>query len=187
MSDGKTLTAVNLAVTMAQGGQRTLLIGADLRRPSAHSYLGFECSPGLAELLEGRSGDAIGSKNLGTGIENLYFLPAGRSEVPPPELLSSGRMKDVFAQFREEYDVVIVDAPPVLVVTDALLLAKLCEATLVVVTADRTSPEALEATQSMLQGVGAEITGTVLNRFAGRSNGAAHYGYGYKHAYAEHE
>lgn len=188
MSDGKTLTAVNLAVTMAQGGQRTLLIGADLRRPTAHSYLGIDCSPGLAEVLEASRGDEpVSSERLGTGIERLYFLPAGRSEIPPPELLSSPRMRDVFSRFREEYDVVIVDAPPVLVATDALLLAKLCEATLVVVTADKTSPSVLEATQSMLEGVGAKITGTVLNRFAGRADGAGHYGYGYKHAYAEHE
>jgi succinoglycan biosynthesis transport protein ExoP len=188
MADGKTLTAVNLAVTMAQGGQRTLLIGADLRRPNAHTYLGIDRSPGLAEMLEGTFRvDAFGPDHLETGIERLYFLPAGRSETPPPELLGAERMREALAHFREAYDVVIVDAPPVLVVTDALLLAGLCDATVLVVTADRTTPGALEATRTMLENVGAEVTGTVLNRFAGRSDGAGHYGYGYKYVYAENE
>jgi len=188
MSDGKTLTAANLAVTMAQAGQRTLLIGADLRKPSAHKLLGVERSPGFAEMLERPEGDTVFSaEHLATGIDHLYFLAAGRSPIPPPELFGTRRSEELFDLFRAEFDTVIVDAPPVLAATDALLLAKRCDATIIVVTADRTSPDALGAVRAMLEGVGAEVTGTVLNRFSGRSDGAGHYGYGYKYEYAEDE
>ena len=188
MSDGKTLTAVNLAVTMAQAGQRTLLIGADMRKPNAHKLLGIDRSPGLAEMLEGAvDEEAFSPERLATGIARLHFLAAGCSEIPPPELLGSKRMREVFDRLLAQYDTVIVDAPPVLAATDALLLAQLCEATIVVVTAERTSPSTLEAVRGMLEGVGVEVAGTVLNRFAGRADGAGHYGYGYKYAYAENE
>lgn len=175
-SDGKTLTAVNLAITMAQSGRRTLLIDADLRRPAAHKLLDASLSPGLAGMLR-REGAELQSVVQTTEVEGLHFLAAGRPEAPPAEVLGSERMERLVHRFRDTYDAVIIDSPPVLAVTDPLLLATLCDATLVVVSADRTQSEALRVTEKTLAAVGVAISGVIFNRFdVEKTTG---YGYGY--------
>ncbi len=179
MSEGKTTTAVNLAVSMAQGGRRVLLVDADLRRPNAHNLLFMPDRPGLAEALTGQT---VASFGLPTLIDNLYFLPAGKTSAPPAELLDSESMLDLLRRFKESYDIVIIDSPPVLAVTDALLLAPKCDATIVVVAAHKTEQRTLRVAQRMLRSVGVSIGGVVLNQFDPKKAGYR-YGYGYGYGY----
>lgn len=176
-ADGKSVTAMNLAIAMAQSGRDTLVVDADMRRPSAHTLLGMEPGPGLAEILSGKlyfTPDAFE-----TSIDRLSFLPAGTAATPPAELVGSQRMRDLIETFRAVYDLVILDTPPVLAVSDALIMGTLGDATVIVVSSNKTDLRALQATQNALIAVGVKVAGTVLNRLDARGNGSYQYGYGY--------
>ena len=181
ISDGKTVTTVNLAVAMVQSGLRTLLIDADLRRPSAHRLLRLEQAPGLADLLTTDELPADPFAPYKTDIEGLYFVPAGDLNVPPAEMLGTQRMQALVDLARDDFDVVLIDSPPVLVVTDALILATQVDATLLVVSAERTDLRTLEVAKSTLESVGVPLAGTILNRFDAKR---ASYGYGYGYSYS---
>jgi len=181
MGDGKTVVAANLAVATAHGGQRTLLIDADLRRPRAHEVLGMADQPGLAELLLGKMRPE--PESWATDIPNLYFLPAGVVDQPPPELLGSPRMVQVLDFLRKHFDVLVIDSPPVLAVTDAVLLAQLCEATLMVVSAGRTDAKALDIARQTLESVNVSIAGVIFNRYRADKHKGYAYGYGYGRRY----
>lgn len=187
MSDGKTVNSVNIAITMAQSGSRTLLIDADVRRPNAHRLLGLNKSPGLGDILNAPGNSVPSFDHFATDIEGLYFVPAGISSTPPPELIGSQKMKYLLTKAREAFDVVVIDSPPVLAATDALLLATQADATIVVISAHRTEPRTLQAVQTMLEGVGVQVAGTLMNRFDSSQSGYQKYGYGYgysnKYAY----
>ena len=178
-ADGKTLTAVNLAITMAQDGRRTLLIDADMRRPSAHTLLGVEMGTGLADMLdsEGETPDCV----VPTHMDRLHFLAAGRMKTLPAEALGSSRMANILERYRHEYEVIIVDSPPVLAVSDPLLLATKSDATLLVISARRTDTRAIEVAERMLGAVGVSISGVIFNRFDERGQGE--YGYDYRYGY----
>jgi polysaccharide biosynthesis transport protein len=187
-SDGKSTTASNLAITMAQSHRRTLLIDADLRRPAQHTMFGVSESPGIAEVLQGASRPADA---LDAWIEafrsphhpELYVLPAGALTGDigtSAELLGSPRMRDLLAYFRERFDVVVIDTPPVLVATDAVLLATQADATFVVVRAGQTKEGDLEHAYEMLLDVGAHIGGVVLNGFD------ISQAYGYRYSYGHY-
>ena len=179
--DGKTTTAVNLAITIALSGRKVLLIDGDLRRPNAHRMLGVDRSPGLADLLEGeREVDTIQH----TLIDDLFFLPAGEPSVPPTEMFDSERMSQLLALGRERFDVIIIDTPPVLAASDALVIATQCDATLVVASADGTDFRALDQVKSTLGAVGVPIGGVIFNRYnVERAGGSYKYGYGYNYEY----
>ncbi len=181
LGDGKTLVASNLAVATAHGGQRTLLIDADLRRPRAHEMLGMANQPGLAELLLGKVRPDL--EKWATDIPNLYFLPAGVIDQPPPELLGSQRMSQLLEFLRKHFEVIVVDSPPVLAVTDSVLLAQRCEATLLVVSAGRTDAKALDIARQTLESVNASIAGVIFNRYRADKRKGYAYGYGYGRRY----
>ena len=174
--DGKTTTAVNLALTFVLGGKKVLLIDADMRRPTTHKLLGMERGPGLAEMLRGRERMQVVRK---TYIDGLYYVPAGHAEDPPTEALDSDRMKRLVALGRERCDVIIVDTPPVLAASDPLVLAPHADATLVVTSAHNTDVKALDLTRDMLAGVGVTIAGVIFNRFDEKKSNRANYRYGY--------
>ncbi|HET6566640.1 MAG TPA: polysaccharide biosynthesis tyrosine autokinase [Rhodothermales bacterium] len=176
MSDGKTVTALNLAIAAAQFGHRTLLIDADMRRPTAHRLLNVSPGCGLAEMLSGRR---EGVEPQPTIVRNLWLIPAGSATSPPAEVIGSNKMFELLEQMRAAYDLVIVDSPPVLAVTDAVLLAPLCDATVMVVSAHRTDVHALDVTKKMLAAVGVPIAGTIFNRFDAQKAGGYRYGFGY--------
>lgn len=177
-SEGKTTTAANLAITMAQAGRRVLLIDADLRRPSMHKLFGIPRDNGLKELLF--SPVNRGAEVQTSTVENLDLLTAGSTAPNPSELLGSKRMRDLLASLREEYDLIVVDAPPVLAATDAVLLSTEVDATLFVVEAGSTQDHQMEHAVEQLNGVGARLIGVVLNRFDAMQT----YGYKYKYKYA---
>ncbi len=173
--DGKSLTAANLAVTLAQQGTRTLLIDADLRKAVQHLTFGVDREPGLSECLV----DGIPVRRVvrATDVEGLDLLPAGAPPPNPAELLGSDKMERLLAEVRDAYGAIVVDSPPALVVTDAAVLAPQLEGTLVVVRAEQTVTEAAEAVVEQLRRVGAEVLGVVFN------DAEAEGKYGYYPAY----
>ncbi|WP_412063071.1 GumC family protein [Rubrivirga sp. IMCC45206] len=175
--EGKSVTSSNLAVVFAQAGRRVLLVDADLRRPTVHKKLGLPREPGLVQQMF--SEDRIDPAQIEQLADDLYVLPAGQLSPNPSELIGSKRMRDLIADMREVFDIVIFDAPPVLAATDAVLLSTQCDATLLIVRAGETKDYELESATTALADVGTQVSGYVLNAFDVRNA----YGYRYKYAY----
>ncbi|TFH30121.1 MAG: polysaccharide biosynthesis tyrosine autokinase, partial [Deltaproteobacteria bacterium] len=176
--EGKTTIAANLALTFAQSGNRVLLVDCDLRRPALHKIFGHSRTPGVTEVLAGD--EPLGKALHATGIENIALLTAGTIPPNPAELLSSGSMRDLLARARASYDTVILDAAPVIPVTDAALLTALTDLVVVVVEAGRIPDNALKRMKELLQSVQAPVAGFVLNdRTALFSNTYGYYGKGH--------
>ena len=175
--EGKTTTAINLASTLAAAGQSVLLIDADLRRPSLASYVNLDGTVGLTDVIIGRA--ALSDVVQPLGRANLHVLLSGRVPPNPSELLGSQPMQNLLAEATSRYDMVILDSPPVLPVTDAALLSRFCGGVLVVVgSGDVTKPELTTAIES-LEAVDASILGLVLNRV--RASELGHYGYHHRY------
>ncbi len=158
--EGKTLTAVNLAVSCAQlRDVRTLLVDGDLRTRGLSQVLGYPGSPGLAEVLEGRAQfeEAI----LSTDIPNLYALGAGEASVSPPELYAGTRWKEFIGWCSECFRIILVDSPPILPLVDFELMAAGCDGVLVVVRALSTQRELLQKATSVLDQK--KLLGVVFN------------------------
>jgi capsular exopolysaccharide synthesis family protein len=174
--DGKSTTAANLAIVMAQAGRSTLLVDTDLRRPQVHKLFGMSRSPGLTEALQSTLEDHIKMPP----IENLSVLPAGANVANPSELLGSGMMQELLEGARERFDIVILDTPPVLAATDATLLSTQCDTTLCVVRAGTTTEPELERAMQALNDVGARVMGAIFNGFD------VSMAYGYKYRYRDY-
>src|SRR5690606_20414304 len=132
-AEGKSTVAANLAIAAAEAGLRVALIDADLRLPRIASHFGIEGGIGLSDVLAGRlsANDALQRWGRGT----LFVLPSGTVPPNPAELLGSGAMSDLIAAFRETFDLVVIDAPPVLLVTDAAVAARHADGVLLVAAA----------------------------------------------------
>jgi len=188
--EGKSTIATNLALSLAQTGSRILIIDGDLRRPSLHDKFGFAKAPGLTELL---AGDIELERVLWTGpISGLECLPAGTNPPNPAELLGSEKMEALLNRLSEQFDQIIIDAPPVLAVTDAPLLTAICDLVLVVMEVGRVPVKAAMHMKEMLVNVQAPIAGIVLNDKTGVGDayggyGYGGYGYGYGYGYYSDE
>ncbi len=160
--EGKTLVAVNLAVAFAQAGDRVVLVGGDLRRPRMEEIVGVPLTPGLTAVLIGdiTLPQAIQSA---AAVPNLSVLPAGHPPPNPSELISGERARRLIDVLGQTYDVVIIDCPPVLPVTDALELARMADTTLLVTSVNKTSKRSLTRAVELLKQVDAPLVGTVLN------------------------
>jgi len=160
--EGKTTTSINTAVVLAQKGVRVLLIDADLRRPSIHKTLGMGPHSGLSNVLTGSTtlDQAIVRTAL---LPNLFVLPAGTPPPNPAELLASPNMRDVLQQLREHYDHVVIDTPPSLSVTDAVVLSPRADAVILVIRSGQTSKTALRRSRDILFQVNAKLVGVLLN------------------------
>lgn len=158
-AEGKTVTAVNLALSFGDSGARVLLIEADLRRPAASDALGLDRAIGLSNVLAGRVGLDEALQQFG---QVLTVLPSGALPPNPAELLGSRAMTALLQQARGRFDMVIIDSPPLLPVTDAAVLAARADATILVVRAGRTKRGQVVNALSSLDGVGARVLGTVL-------------------------
>ena len=178
---GKSTTALNLAFTSAQAGKRTLVVDADLRRPSLHEKLGLPEGPSILELLS-EDENRWDTERFFTGIENMYVI-TGVPVSQPAELLGSRNMMELIDRFRTEFDIIIFDTPPVLGAVDPVLLSRQCDAVIVVASSDGTDMEALKQTIDELRSVSANVLGTVLNRFDTSSmlRYKSTYGYGYNY------
>lgn len=185
-SEGKSTTAANLAVSLADSGARVLLVDADLRRPKISEYMGVEGAVGLTDVLIGRADLVDVVQPWGRG--KLFVLPAGKIPPNPSELLGSKAMGDLIALFNREFDAVIFDAPPLLPVTDAAILAKSVGGAIVVVAAGRTHKAQLKGAITALENVGARVSGLVLTMLPTKGPDAYGYGrYGYGYGYGQDE
>jgi capsular exopolysaccharide synthesis family protein len=160
--EGKTTTSLNSAIVLAQGGTRVLLIDADLRRPSIHKTLGMGPRAGLSNVLTGSATlqQAIVPSNI---LPSLSVLPAGTPPPNPAELLASANMKDVLDQLREQYDHIIVDTPPTLSVTDAVIMSTRADRVVLVIRSGQTTKQALRRARDTLLQVNAHVCGVLLN------------------------
>lgn len=179
--EGKTTTAANLGVVLASAGKRTVLVGADLRKPRLHQFLGMGNASGLSALLEGDS--VVNDPLRKTGIPDLQLLPPGPVPTRPAELLGSETMGKVLEWLRKEADFVIIDAAPVLVVSDALTLAPLADAVLLVADAEKTTRGTITHAREQLAQVNARVVGAVLNNFDPSRAKASPYYYRYQYVY----
>ena len=169
--DGKTTTAVNLALALARSGVRVVLVDADLRRPSVARALGLEGAVGVTDVIV-RS--ALLEDVLQTWRDELLVLPAGALPPNPSEIVGSQGMANLLTELRDIADVIVVDAPPVLPVTDAVVLSPQVDGVLVVVRSGKTQRAATAEAKRRLNGVGAAVVGAVLNA-ASTSTAAGYY------------
>ena len=179
--EGKTTTSENLAITLAQAGQRVALVDGDLRRPKIADNLRLESAVGLTTVLVGHL--SLDNAIQKSSIENLWVLTSGATPPNPSELLQSHAMTDVLAQLRKAFDVIVIDAPPLLPVTDAALLTSQSDGALIVVRHSKTTKDQLRHAVERLEAVGGRTLGVVLNMVPHRRSADA-YGYGYGYGYA---
>ncbi len=177
LMEGKTTTAINLAISIAQMGKKTLLVEADLRKPFLHHAFGLPRDPGLTEVIVGNkdwreclrttTDLMLGPLGVDTlmstpNIDKLYVLTSGTPPPNPAEFLNSQRMTDLIAGFREEFDVVVFDCPPILPVTDAAILASKTDGTLIVYRVGKIARSALKRAKTLLENVRGRVLGVVL-------------------------
>ena len=173
--EGKSTTATNLAIALAQAGEAVCLVDADLRRPMINEYLGLDRNVGLTTALVG-----LGDVNdilQPWGEHNLYVLTSGQIPPNPSELLSSEEMKQLIIGLESSFDIVIIDAPPLLPVTDAAVLSQHVGGVVVVVGSEKLRQHDLEKSLGALQMVGSNLLGVVLNRLPSKGPDAYSYAY----------
>jgi exopolysaccharide transport family protein len=182
--EGKTTTSINCAVVLAQKGVRVLLIDADLRRPSIHKTLGMGPRSGLSNVLTGSATleQAITRSPI---LPNLSVLPAGTPPPNPAELLASTNMRDVLDQLRGQFDHIVVDTPPTLSVTDAVVLSPRADAIVLVIRSGQTTKQALRRSRDILMQVNAKVSGVLLNA-VDLSSPDYYYYYEYQGKYARY-
>ncbi|MCA9314985.1 MAG: polysaccharide biosynthesis tyrosine autokinase [Planctomycetes bacterium] len=183
--EGKSLTTMNLAVTMAQAGERVLVIDGDLRRPSVHRLAGTSREPGISDVLGGRLGwqEAV----VEGPTSGLFVLPAGGGGDRAAVALESAAMTTLLTEASAAYDCVLVDVPPVLAVSDALAFFHHLDAVFLLVRAGRYSVDVPREAAELIERAGGRLRGVILNAFDARlaaRRGGAYYGYRYGARYA---
>ncbi|MRR34480.1 polysaccharide biosynthesis tyrosine autokinase [bacterium] len=173
--EGKSTVSANLACILAQTGARTVVVDCDLRRSTLHEKFGLVKDPGLTNYLAGDN--TLEEVVRPTPIPNLHFIGAGATPPNPAELLGSQEMADLLSTLRDSFDTILIDAPPVLAVTDAPLLTALADLAMVLVETGRVPVKAARQMRETLESVGAPIAGMILNDKTGK--GREGYGYGY--------
>ena len=199
LQEGKTTTIVNLALTLAQSGQRTLLVGGNLRRPSIHRFFGIEREPGLSDILVGSTpwrdcvrtvADILMGRfemediMAAPGLDNLHIIEAGPVPANPSELLSTPAMAAFLRAVRDEYDIVLIDTPPVLPVTDSAIVASQADGVILVYQAGKVGRLVLKRAKVHIENVGGKVWGVVLNDVKTEIAGYAYTHY-YTHYYGE--
>ena len=171
--EGKSTTMVNLAYVCAQGGYNVLLIDADLRRPSMHTHFDVSHATGLTNYLttDIRLEDVV----IRTQVENLFFLPSGLLPADSAGLLNSQRMVDLIAEVKSRFDLVLIDSPPILGVSDASVLANMADLTMIVVQHRKLPRHMLMRVKQSVENVGGKVIGVVLNNVDLRSDAQYQY------------
>ncbi|EPC72560.1 tyrosine-protein kinase (capsular polysaccharide biosynthesis) [Lacticaseibacillus paracasei subsp. paracasei Lpp126] len=181
MSEGKSTVAANVAVTWAQAGKKVLLIDADLRRPTVHATFRKLNLEGVTTILTGKtSADDVAEE---TFVENLSVLTSGPVPPNPSELLNSKRMGKLLDWAREKYDIIVLDAPPVLAVSDVQVLVPKTDGVVVIANMGKTLKSDLKRTVEVLKLADAKILGAVERIKA--KHGDRGYGYGYGYGYGD--
>lgn len=174
-SEGKTTACVNLAISFAGLGEKTLLVDADLKLPSVHRVFGINRGPGLSDILTGqkRLDDAI----VSSGIEGMDILPAGPDAPNPVELLESGKMDEVIAELRRRYRHVVIDAPPLYGMSDSYVLARKIDGLCLMASLGKTRNDVFRRTVASLAVLKIRVLGIVFNNQIRNYRGSGQYGY----------
>ncbi len=180
--EGKSMTAANLAAALGQTDERVLVVSADIRKPRIHEHFGVLNGRGLTEVLEGEL--SLEEAIVRPAVGNVWVLPAGHVTSRPAELLQSPAMAELLDTVRTEFDVVILDCPPVLGLADCLALLPLVDAVLLVIRSGRTRGGAILETTDQLERVGVRVDAAVLTDV--QAPRGRHYGYGYYVASSEY-
>ncbi|MFP7479740.1 CpsD/CapB family tyrosine-protein kinase [Terribacillus saccharophilus] len=172
-SEGKSSVTANLAIVFAQQGKKVILIDADLRKPTTHYTFKMDNRTGLSTVL-------IGEKTLEeaaqqTDIPNLDLLTCGPIPPNPSELLGSNAMKRLLELAEETYDMVVIDTPPVLAVTDAQILANICDGSIIVVRSEQTEYDSILKAKELIEPAQAKLLGVVLNDVAQKHSNTYYY------------
>lgn len=189
--DGKTTTCVNLAISLSQIEARILLIDCDLRKPRIHKFFGCENVPGLTNILGGFN--SISESIKETRYPNLHILPSGIIPPNPAELIAGKHMENLMSELEKHYDYILMDSPPVGIVSDALLLTKISDGVILIARQNITSHPDLTHTIRSLEFIEADILGVILNQVeVSRRYGYSKYKYGgsgrngkYSYSYSE--
>lgn len=180
--EGKSFVASNLAVSLAMLGKKTALLGLDLRKPKVHNLFSIDNSKGISTYLVGR--DNIESITAATKNDNLFILPAGPIPPNPAEMLASEKLVELITQLKKEYEYIVIDSPPVAVVTDAILINKHCDATVFVIRHRYTSRNVLTLIDELARNKSVKNMALLLNDFKKPKGYGYSYGYGYGYAYS---
>ena len=176
--EGKSMTISNLAVVLTQAGKSVLLIDCDMRNPTVHKNFALSNRVGLSACIS--MGTPLKEAVQMTKVGGLYALTAGVIPPNPSELLGSERMQELLAEAAASYDYVLVDTPPVLPVTDALILSRIVDSVIIVIDSGNVKVEAARDVKARLVNAGANVLGVVLNKVRSEHHG---YGYGYYYYY----
>jgi polysaccharide biosynthesis transport protein len=188
--EGKTTVATNLAIAMAETGQRVLLIDGDTLKPRMHEIFELNKEPGFTDLLQAGPGveERTADYLQATEVPNLTLLPAGKGVAGATNLLCSNNLKALMTKFQAEYDLVIIDTPPMLQIPDARVIGRLAQGVVLVVRASKTTRNAAMAARSRLREDGTKVIGTVMNDWNPKKSPGGYYGYydGYKSYYPKY-
>lgn len=177
--EGKSTVASNLAVVTAQAGKKTLLIDCDQRKPRQHKVFGVSNERGLSNMLADDSNFSLAVQK--SGVENLLLLTSGVRPPNPSELLASSKMKNFVSSLRSQLDFIIIDTPPLLMVTDAQLLSNYIDGYILTVASGEADRDAAAKAKELLDNVNGKILGVVLNKI--NLSGKGYYGYYGKYYY----
>lgn len=173
-AEGKSTTAVNLSYVLAEKGNKVLLIDGDLRIPSVAKKMGIKSSPGLTDFLRGKGGDIAEYKSK--MLDTWYIIPSGDIPPNPSELLGSTRMQSALAEFKKYFDYIVVDLPPINIVSDALSISHLITGMIVVIREDYTEKKELERCFRQLKLSNVTILGCVMNESKAQKGSYGKYG-----------
>lgn len=176
---GKSFISTNLATILAQSNKRVLLIDADLRRGYMHKYFNLQTQPGLADYLNGQT--ELSQVIKATEVSGLDVITRGKSPANPSELLSTAQFAAMLNQLSEQYDHILIDTPPILAVTDGIIISQHAGVNLVIARYAKTQMKELELTINRFEQAGVKVNGIILNDIQRSSAG---YGYGYNYSYA---
>lgn len=183
-TEGKSVVTNNMAAIMAQGDKKVLLIEGDLRKPRIHEHFKLSNHQGLTNILVGDK-DLKDVVNRYAPLDNLYILTSGPIPPNPAEILGSKKMKDFLNKAKEDYDIILIDTPPIGLVTDSAVLSTICDALIYVVAVGQTEVDVVKHSKDLLDTVNANIIGVVLNKVP--VDGRSYYKYYNYYGYYEEE